>query len=81
MATTTIARRDFKGMERLRLRAAGRAGRKPKLGPRQRHKLERALLQGALAHGSTRGVYGSIRDGSGPRLTGAGGTADPSPVR
>jgi transposase len=33
------------------LRAAGRAGRKPKLDPRQRRKLERALLQGAQAHG------------------------------
>jgi len=83
--------RDFKGMERLRLRAAsmfeqgtsqaevahrlgtsrqnthrwyhawqhgGRAalrstgpGRKPKLTARQRRKIERALLQGALAHG------------------------------
>src|ERR1043166_7927620 len=98
MATTTAARpptgqrRDFKGMERLRLRAArmfehgasqaevahrldtsrqnahrwyrkwqqggrdalraaGRAGRKPKLDARQRRKLERALLQGAQAHG------------------------------
>lgn len=33
------------------LRAAGRAGRRPKLDARARRKLERALLQGALAHG------------------------------
>jgi transposase len=97
MATTTAhrpttARRDFKGMERLRLRAArmfehgasqaevarrldtsrqnahrwyrkwqqggrdalraaGRAGRKPKLDRRQRRTVQRALLQGAHAHG------------------------------
>jgi transposase len=36
---------------RAALRAAGRAGRKPKLDARARRKLERALLQGALAHG------------------------------
>jgi transposase len=33
------------------LRAAGRAGRRPKLDARARRKPERALLQGALAHG------------------------------
>jgi transposase len=33
------------------LRAAGRAGRRPKLDARARRKLERALLQGAPAHG------------------------------
>jgi hypothetical protein len=33
------------------LRAAGRAGRRPKLDARQRRKIERALVQGALAHG------------------------------
>jgi len=33
------------------LRAAGRAGRRPKLDARQRRKIERALLQGAQAHG------------------------------
>jgi transposase len=99
MATTTArrptasGRRDFKGMERLRLRAArmfehgasqaevarrldtsrqnahrwyrkwqqggrdalraaGRAGRTPRLDPRQRRMVQRALLQGAQAHGS-----------------------------
>jgi transposase len=36
---------------RAALRAAGRAGRTPKLDARARHKVERALLQGALAHG------------------------------
>jgi transposase len=36
---------------RAALRAAGRAGRRPKLDARARRKLERALLQGALAHG------------------------------
>jgi transposase len=36
---------------RVALRAAGRAGRRPKLDPRQRRKVERALLQGALVHG------------------------------
>jgi transposase len=36
---------------RAALRAAGRAGRRPKLDPRARLKVERALLKGALAHG------------------------------
>ena len=36
---------------RAALRAAGRAGRTPKLDARARRKVERALLQGALAHG------------------------------
>ena len=36
---------------RAALRAAGRAGRTPKLDARARRKLQRALLQGALAHG------------------------------
>ena len=36
---------------RAALGAAGRAGRKPKLDARARRKVERALLQGALAHG------------------------------
>ena len=36
---------------RAALRAAGRAGRKPRLDSRQRHQVERALRQGALAHG------------------------------
>ncbi len=36
---------------RAALRAAGRAGRMPKLDTRARRKVERALLQGALAHG------------------------------
>jgi transposase len=89
---TASARRDFKAMERLRLRAArrfehgasqaevarrldtsrqnahrwyrrwqqggrdalraaGRAGRNPRLDPRQRRRIQRALLQGAQAHG------------------------------
>jgi len=33
------------------LRGAGRAGRKPRLGPGQRGRVERALRQGARAHG------------------------------
>ncbi|HEY4681895.1 MAG TPA: winged helix-turn-helix domain-containing protein [Candidatus Acidoferrales bacterium] len=33
------------------LAAAGRAGRKPRLRPRQRQQVERALLQGPRAHG------------------------------
>ena len=33
------------------LRAAGRAGRRPKLDSRQRRQVERALRKGALAHG------------------------------
>jgi len=33
------------------LRAAGRAGRKPKLGQRQLHRIDRALREGARAHG------------------------------
>jgi transposase len=33
------------------LRASGRAGRRPKLDPRARRRVERALGQGALAHG------------------------------
>jgi transposase len=36
---------------RAALRAAGRAGRRPKLDPRARRRVERALGQGALAHG------------------------------
>jgi transposase len=36
---------------RAALRAAGRAGRRPKLDSRQRRRVERALGQGALAHG------------------------------
>jgi transposase len=36
---------------RIALRAAGRAGRRPKLDARGRRKVERALLQGALVHG------------------------------
>ena len=36
---------------RAALRAAGRAGRRPKLDPPARLKVERALLKGALAHG------------------------------
>jgi transposase len=36
---------------RAALRAAGRAGRTPKLDARARRKVERALLQGALVHG------------------------------
>ena len=36
---------------RAALRAAGRAGRTPKLDARARRQVERALLQGALAHG------------------------------
>jgi transposase len=36
---------------RAALRAAGRAGRRPRLDPRARRKVERALRQGALAHG------------------------------
>ena len=36
---------------RVALRAAGRAGRRPKLDGRQRRRVERALGQGALAHG------------------------------
>jgi len=36
---------------RAALRATGRAGRKPRLDSRQRRQVERALGQGALAHG------------------------------
>ena len=36
---------------RAALRAAGRAGRRPKLDTRARRQVERALRQGALAHG------------------------------
>jgi transposase len=36
---------------RAALRAAGRAGRRPKLDTRQRRQVERALRSGALAHG------------------------------
>jgi transposase len=36
---------------RAALRAAGRAGRRPKLDSRQRRQVERALRKGALAHG------------------------------
>ena len=36
---------------RVALRAAGRAGRKPRLGPAQMVRIEAALRQGARAHG------------------------------
>lgn len=50
-------RRDFKAMEQRRMRAAGGAGRRPKLSTAQLAEVEQALAKGAEANGYTTDLW------------------------